>query len=30
MSSVFSGYMGKTCELVALGFSWITEVHCHA
>jgi hypothetical protein len=25
-----SGYRGKTSELVVLGYSWITEVQCHA
>jgi hypothetical protein len=24
------GYRVKTCEPVALGYSWVTEVQCHA
>jgi hypothetical protein len=29
-SSVWSGYKGETCKPVALGYSWVTEVQCHA
>jgi hypothetical protein len=25
-----SSYRGETCEVVALGYSWVTEVQCHA
>ncbi len=27
---VRSGYRGETCKPVALGYSWVTEVQCHA
>jgi hypothetical protein len=30
VSSVWFGYRGETCELVALGYSWVTEMQCHA
>jgi hypothetical protein len=30
VSSVWSGYRGETCKPVALGYSWVTEVQCHA
>jgi hypothetical protein len=30
VSFVWSGYRGETCNLVALGYSWVTEVQCHA
>jgi hypothetical protein len=31
MGALFgSGYRGETCEPVALGYSWVTEVQCHA
>jgi hypothetical protein len=26
----WSGYRGETCKPVALGYSWVTEVQCHA
>jgi hypothetical protein len=30
VSFVWSGYRGETCKPVALGYSWVTEVQCHA
>jgi hypothetical protein len=30
VSFVLSGYRGETCKLVALGYSWVTKVQCHA
>jgi hypothetical protein len=30
VSSVWSGYRGQTCKPVALGYSWVTKVQCHA
>jgi hypothetical protein len=30
VSFVWSGYRGETCKPVALGYSWVTEVLCHA
>jgi hypothetical protein len=30
VSFVGSGYRGETCKPVALGYSWVTEVQCHA
>jgi hypothetical protein len=30
VSFVWSGYRGETCKLVALSYSWVTEVQCHA
>jgi hypothetical protein len=30
VSFVWSGYMGETCKPVTLGYSWVTEVQCHA
>jgi hypothetical protein len=30
VSFVLSGYRGETCKLVALCYSWVTEVQCHA
>jgi hypothetical protein len=30
VSFVWSGYMGETCKPVALGYSSVTEVQCHA
>jgi hypothetical protein len=30
VSSVWSGYSGETCKPVALGYSSVTEVQCHA
>jgi hypothetical protein len=29
-SFVWFGYRGETCKLVALGYSWVTKVQCHA
>jgi hypothetical protein len=26
VSFVWSGYRGETCKLVAMGYSWVTEV----
>jgi hypothetical protein len=26
VSFVWSGYRGETCKIVALGYSWVTEV----
>jgi hypothetical protein len=28
--SVWFGYRGETCKPVALGYSWVTKVQCHA
>jgi hypothetical protein len=30
VSFVRSGYRGETCKPAALGYSWVTEVQCHA
>jgi hypothetical protein len=30
VSFVSSGYRGETCKAVALGYSWVAEVQCHA
>jgi hypothetical protein len=30
VSFVRSDYRGETCKPVALGYSWVTEVQCHA
>jgi hypothetical protein len=30
VSFVWSGYRGETCKPVALGYSWVTKVQCHA
>jgi hypothetical protein len=30
VSFVWSGYMGETYKPMALDYSWVTEVHCHA
>jgi hypothetical protein len=30
VSFVGSGYRGETCKPVALGYSWVTKVQCHA
>jgi hypothetical protein len=30
VSFVWSGYRDETYKLVALGYSWVTEVECHA
>jgi hypothetical protein len=30
VSSVWSGYKGETWKPVALGYSWVTKVQCHA
>jgi hypothetical protein len=30
MSSVWFGYRGETCKPVALGYSGVTKVQCHA
>jgi hypothetical protein len=30
VSFVWSGYRGETCKPVALGYSWIIKVQCHA
>jgi hypothetical protein len=30
VSFVWSGYRGETCKPLVLGYSWVTEVQCHA
>jgi hypothetical protein len=30
VSFVWSDYRGETCKPVALGYSWVTDVQCHA
>jgi hypothetical protein len=30
VSYVWSSYRGETCKLVALCYSWVTKVQCHA
>jgi hypothetical protein len=30
VSFVWSGYRGETCKPVALSYSWVTGVQCHA
>jgi hypothetical protein len=30
VSFVWFGYRGETCKPVALGYSWVIEVQCHA
>jgi hypothetical protein len=30
VSFVWSSYRGETCEPVALSYSWVTKVQCHA
>jgi hypothetical protein len=30
VSFFWSGYRGETCKPLALGYSWVTEVQCHA
>jgi hypothetical protein len=30
VSSIWFGYRGESYEPVALGYSWVTEVQCHA
>jgi hypothetical protein len=30
VSFVWSSYRGETCKPVALGYSWVIEVQCHA